>query len=276
MMDLGKRLSKKVGNVVDRTVKTSVTLIGKGIQQTPLKGTGDWVEELAPLAGKVTGNTVKVTGAVIDGTVTAGVGLAKKDDAAVDRGVADLKHAGTYIVKDIGSTISTVAKNGVEVVKGVAYNDRERTTSGFKTLSKAVVAGSSGMTEYDAFKKESSEETPIVATKPPFEATPEIENFPTFTVFYEVNLIESLYGAETLQQVSYCNKKLDEALKQDEQIGRELSLTELDRINLSHGMTPEHYVWHHDVTLGRMQLVSEEEHALKPHSSASVLWNEQM
>ena len=46
MMDLGKRFSSKIGNVVDRTVKTSVTLVGKGIQQTPLKSAGEWVEEL--------------------------------------------------------------------------------------------------------------------------------------------------------------------------------------------------------------------------------------
>lgn len=273
MMDLGKRFSSKIGNVVDRTVKTSVTLVGKGIQQTPLKSAGEWVEELAPLAGKATGNTVKVTGTVLDGAVTASVGLVKKDDATVDRGVADLKHAGSFVVKDVGNTLSNVARNGVEVVKGVAYNDKKRATSGLKTLSKTIVAGSSTLADYDASTKEAVQDESMSATKPAY--IPELENFPTFNAVYEVALPETLYEEETLKQVNYCNKQLAEALKQDERLQKEVLLTELDRINLSHGMTPEHYVWHHDRTPGRMQLVSAEEHALQPHSNASVLWKEQ-
>lgn len=265
-MDLGKRLGKGLGNVVDRTVKTGVSLAGKGIQRTPLKEAGKWVEEVAPLVGQATGNTVKLAGTVVDGTVTAGVGLVRKDEANIDKGVEDLKKAGGYVVRDVTGTLKNVTENGVEVLKGVAYSDRRRATEGIKTLGKTVVAGSAGTN----FEKD--EDVVVQARKPAFVARQEDASFPQFTPVYEVKLPEELIKASNKKQVNYCNHALSKAIQEGEAISDKLALNELDRINLEHGMTPENFVWHHHEIPGVMQLVDEEEHNQVPHMNAKVMW----
>ena len=265
-MDLGKRLGKGLGNVVDRTVKTGVSLAGKGIQRTPLKEAGKWVEEVAPLVGQATGNTVKLAGTVVDGTVTAGVGLVRKDEANIDKGVEDLKKAGGYVVRDVTGTLKKVTENGVEVLKGVAYSDRRRATEGIKTLGKTVVAGSAGTN----FEKD--EDVVVQARKPAFVARQEDASFPQFTPIYEVKLPEELIKASNKKQINYCNHALSKAIQEGEAISDKLALNELDRINLEHGMTPENFVWHHYEIPGVMQLVDEEEHNQVPHMSAKVMW----
>lgn len=265
-MDLGKRFGKGLGNVVDRTVKTGVSLAGKGIQRTPLKEAGRWVEEVAPLVGQATGNTVKLAGTVVDGTVTAGVGLVKKDEQGIDKGVSDLKKAGNYVVRDVTGTLKNVTENGVEVLKGVAYRDRNRATDGMKTLGKTVVAGSAG-TNFEV-----SDDVVVTATKPAFVVRQEDASFPQFTPVYEVKLPAELIKASNKKQVAYCNAALAAAMKAREPVSEKLSLNELDRINIEHGMTPENFVWHHHEIPGVMQLVDEEEHNQVPHTSAKLMW----
>lgn len=264
-MDLGKRLGKGLGNIVNRTVKTGVSLAGKGIQMTPLKETGKWVEEMAPLVGQATGNTVKLAGTVVDGTVTAGSGIVRRDEANVEKGLEDLKKAGNYVVRDVAGTLINVTEQGVEVVKGVAYKDRPRATNGLKSLGKTVVAGSAG-TSFDV------EEDVPAATKPAYVVRQDDSSFPQFSPIYEVRLPVELYKVANKKQIAYCNEQLAKAIETDDVLESKLDMTELDRINLSHGMTPEHFVWHHHEIPGVMQLVDEEEHNQTPHMSAKIMW----
>lgn len=264
-MDLGKRLGKGLGNIVDRTVKTGVSLAGKGIQMTPLKETGKWVEEVAPLVGQATGNTLKLAGTVVDGTVTAGTGLVRRDETNVEKGLEDLKKAGDYVVRDVTGTLTNVTEQGVEVIKGVAYKDRSRATNGLKSLGKTVVAGSSGT----AFDVEDKEPT---ATKPPYVVRQDDSSFPQFSPLYEVRLPVELYKVANKKQIAYCNEKLAKAIETDKVLEEKLDMTELDRINLTHGMTPENFVWHHHEIPGVMQLVDEAEHNQIPHMSAKIMW----
>lgn len=264
-MDLGKRLGKGLGNVVDRSIKTGVSLAGKGIQLTPLKEAGKWVEDVAPLLGQATGNTVKLAGTVVDGTVTAGSGLVRRNEVHVEKGLGDLKKAGDYVVRDIAGTLTNVTEQGVEVVKGVAYKDRPRATNGLKSLGKTVVAGSAG-TAFDV------DEDVALATKPAYVARQDDSSFPQFTAVFEVRLPSELYKVANKKQIAYCNAQLEKAVATDESLQEKLMMTELDRINLSHGMTPEHFVWHHHEIPGVMQLVDEVEHNQVPHMSAKMMW----
>ena len=72
--------------------------------------------------------------------------------------------------------------------------------------------------------------------------------------------------------IGIANMQLYEAIQADPGLADELGFTAEDVENLKSSVTPEGYDWHHHEEPGRIQLVTEEQHAGSGHTGGRTIW----
>ena len=94
--------------------------------------------------------------------------------------------------------------------------------------------------------------------------------FPQFESKYDVLLSENLYQASDRKQISYCNKKLQEEVKNNPKL--EYTFTKDQLAQIEKNRTPYGYTWHHSEDLGNMKLVDFDIHAKTRHDGGKKIW----
>lgn len=94
--------------------------------------------------------------------------------------------------------------------------------------------------------------------------------FPEFDSEFDAQMSEELFKESDVKQFNECNKQLKETIENNPDLEKQFSKEQLEQIN--NGDTPDGYVWHHDATPGKIQLVDFETHANTGHTGGRVVW----
>lgn len=94
--------------------------------------------------------------------------------------------------------------------------------------------------------------------------------FPDFEEVYAGTIPESMYMESDCVQFSYMNEQLAEQIARDPALASAFTETQISQI--MEGETPDGYVWHHSEEPGRLELVSEDEHAKSAHTGGRAIW----
>ena len=94
--------------------------------------------------------------------------------------------------------------------------------------------------------------------------------FPEFNSECDVDLPGSMLQSTDSVQFRECNRQLQAACEANPDLKAKFTETQLDQI--SKGLTPEDYTWHHDAKVGRMQMVDSETHNKTRHTGGRFLW----
>ena len=93
---------------------------------------------------------------------------------------------------------------------------------------------------------------------------------PEFDSIFDAQLPEQLYQASNRTQSKECYSQLRRELKKN--IALRKRFTEKELKSLEKGRRLDNYTWHHDVVLGRMQLVNRYIHIKTGHTGGQYFW----
>ncbi|GAB1159316.1 hypothetical protein YWY31_53410 [Paenibacillus illinoisensis] len=130
-MSILKGLGQFAGEVTGKVLGGSVRVVGEIAGSPFIKEVGNGVE-------KATINTGKTVGQLASGTYDLASGAIRKDDAAVEAGLADLGDAVTNTAKGVAVSAKYVYNGGKDVVVGMKEEDMDRVKLGAKHLLAAA------------------------------------------------------------------------------------------------------------------------------------------
>lgn len=130
-MSFLKGLGQFAGEVTGKVIGGSVRVVGEIAGSPFIKEVGNGVE-------KATINTGKTVGQLASGTYDLASGAIRKDDAAVEAGLADLGDAVTNTAKGVALSAKYVYNGGKDVVVGMKEEDMDRVKLGAKHLLAAA------------------------------------------------------------------------------------------------------------------------------------------
>ncbi|WP_127538922.1 hypothetical protein [Paenibacillus illinoisensis] len=130
-MSFLKGLGQFAGEVTGKVLGGSVRVVGEIAGSPFIKEVGNGVE-------KATINTGKTVGQLASGTYDLASGAIRKDDAAVEAGLADLGDAVTNTAKGVAVSAKYVYNGGKDVVVGIKEEDMDRVKLGAKHLLAAA------------------------------------------------------------------------------------------------------------------------------------------
>ncbi|MEO2206199.1 hypothetical protein ABGV42_20995 [Paenibacillus pabuli] len=130
-MSFLKGLGEFAGEVTGKVLGGSVRVVGEIAGSPFIKEVGNGVE-------KATINTGKTVGQLASGTYDLASGAIRKDDAAVEAGLADLGDAVTNTAKGVAVSAKYVYNSGKDVVVGMKEEDMDRVKLGAKHLLAAA------------------------------------------------------------------------------------------------------------------------------------------
>lgn len=93
---------------------------------------------------------------------------------------------------------------------------------------------------------------------------------PRFESAYDAQLPEDKLKSTDREQFKECNAQLKEAVEKDPELREKFDEEQLEQIE--NGDTPDGYTWHHDVDVGKMQLVDTETHQKTGHTGGRSIW----
>lgn len=93
---------------------------------------------------------------------------------------------------------------------------------------------------------------------------------PRFESAYDAQLPEDKLKSTDREQFKECNAQLKEAVENDPELREKFDEEQLEQIE--NGDTPDGYTWHHDVDVGKMQLVDTETHQKTAHTGGRAIW----
>lgn len=98
--------------------------------------------------------------------------------------------------------------------------------------------------------------------------------FAKFTSEFDTKIPESMYLDSNRDQFKECNKQLSEAIEKDPELKAKFTDEQIEQIHdgIQDGTAPDGYVWHHDIEVGKMQLVDAEIHAKTGHRGGRSTW----
>lgn len=94
-------------------------------------------------------------------------------------------------------------------------------------------------------------------------------NFDKVSVF-ETNLCEENITGTDREQFKECNQKLKDTIESNQELKAKFSKEQLEMIENTD--TPRGFTWHHDVEIGKMQLVPTDVHNKTAHTGGKALW----
>ncbi|WP_145151673.1 hypothetical protein [Paenibacillus xylanexedens] len=130
-MSFLKGMGQLAGEVTGKVLGGSVRVVGELAGSPFIKEIGNGVE-------KATINTGKTVGQLASGTYDLASGALRKDDTAIDAGLADIGGAVTNTAKGVAISAKYVYKGGKDVVVGLKEEDKDRVKLGAKNLLAAA------------------------------------------------------------------------------------------------------------------------------------------
>ncbi|WP_340014355.1 hypothetical protein [Paenibacillus sp. FSL K6-1318] len=130
-MSFLKGMGQLAGEVTGKVLGGSVRVVGELAGSPFIKEIGNGVE-------KATINTGKTVGQLASGTYDLASGAIRKDDTAIEAGLADIGGAVTNTAKGVAISAKYVYKGGKDVVVGLKEEDKDRVKLGAKNLLAAA------------------------------------------------------------------------------------------------------------------------------------------
>ncbi|OMF11481.1 hypothetical protein BK131_21265 [Paenibacillus amylolyticus] len=130
-MSFLKGMGQLAGEFTGKVLGGSVRVVGELAGSPFIKENGNGVE-------KATINTGKTVGQLASGTYDLASGAIRKDDTAIDAGLADIGGAVTNTAKGVAISAKYVYKGGKDVVVGLKEEDKDRVKLGAKNLLAAA------------------------------------------------------------------------------------------------------------------------------------------
>ncbi|GAS85639.1 hypothetical protein [Paenibacillus amylolyticus] len=130
-MSFLKGMGQLAGEFTGKVLGGSVRVVGELAGSPFIKEIGNGVE-------KATINTGKTVGQLASGTYDLASGAIRKDDTAIDAGLADIGGAVTNTAKGVAISAKYVYKGGKDVVVGLKEEDKDRVKLGAKNLLAAA------------------------------------------------------------------------------------------------------------------------------------------
>ena len=93
---------------------------------------------------------------------------------------------------------------------------------------------------------------------------------PKFESKFDAQLPEDKYTASDRVQFKECNNQLREEIDKNPKLKSQFDARQLEMIK--NGDTPSGYVWHHDASAGKMQLVDSDIHGKTGHTGGRNIW----
>ena len=94
--------------------------------------------------------------------------------------------------------------------------------------------------------------------------------FPKFESVFDAQLPKEMLTDKDKVQFKECNAQLKNALENNPELYEKF--TEEQREQIKNGDTPDGYVWHHDASVGKLQLVDFEVHSKTSHTGGRFIW----
>lgn len=94
--------------------------------------------------------------------------------------------------------------------------------------------------------------------------------FPKFESAFTVQLSPEQLLSPDRVQFSECNSQLQNAIKENPALRSQFTPRQLEQI--SDGITPGGFTWHHNENVGKMELVNTEKHDLAKHTGGRAVW----
>ncbi|MBY0220515.1 hypothetical protein [Paenibacillus illinoisensis] len=158
-MSFLKGLGQFAGEVTGKVLGGSVRVVGEIAGSPFIKEVGNGVE-------KATINTGKTVGQLASGTYDLASGAIRKDDAAVEAGLADLGDAVTNTAKGVAVSAKYVYNGGKDVVVGMKEEDMDRVKLGAKHLLAAAAVTTLAVGVIDAVDGANGMDTASIAESP--------------------------------------------------------------------------------------------------------------
>jgi hypothetical protein len=98
----------------------------------------------------------------------------------------------------------------------------------------------------------------------------DINGFPIFDSKFTATLDSSLLKATDYQQFKSATLQLHDSIKANPSFGKQFTQKQLDQI--SKGIKPEGYTWHHHQDTGVLQLVDSALHQKTGHTGGRSIW----
>lgn len=93
---------------------------------------------------------------------------------------------------------------------------------------------------------------------------------PEFDSLFDTQLPDELRYARDKKQFKECTQQLWNAIQTDSEL--RMMFTEKQLQQIERGITPKGYTWHHDIEVGKMQLVKSDIHKQTGHTGGRSLW----
>lgn len=230
---------------------------------------GEVVAKTAEVVAKAATETAKKTGEVIG---KEAVNISKRID--VTGKVTDIGNKGIDITKRISPEKSVVGENIGKELSQKLKNDL--LTNGMSpgiigdcTLENDVIKLK---TPCDKYADKVHPESNVKCRKRVIDVNgTKIEAvFPKFDATFTTQLPSELLKATDTKQFNFCRNSLKDAVAKNPELKSKFSQRQLEQINK--GINPGGYVWHHNESVGKMELVNTKPHDLTKHVGGRAIW----
>jgi hypothetical protein len=291
-MGIFRGTSKVVNKFGGSLAKKGVNAISQAVS-IKHEGMGRYIGEVGNTVVEASKSALDNVGQFADGTVESLYGLAKKDEKWKQQGWSNITDSTERTLKGLGSGIKYTVKSTGLTLKGLRHGNREEILCGLANIGKVVAVTTFAVGIIDIVDATDLVQAEEIDTRndhlsgmvhpetgvPFLEKVVELPNgnviegtFPVFESEFSVIIAEEVYLESDNTHFKIANETLYQSLIQNPELAKELDLSHTDIQNLSRGISPDGYDWHHNEQPGVLQLVKEEIHQNTGHTGGREIW----
>lgn len=284
---IGQGINVVGGSLVKGGVNVTSSLIS-----TKFPKTGEYVKEVGHTVVDSSKAAIKNVGQFADGTTNMARGAITKNPSHLSDGWGDIKNSSKNTATGLGNGLLYTGKSIGQTAKGAYYKDPKQLEQGLRNMGKVGVTLALGVGVLDMIDVDIAHAEELDTRNASLEGTShsvtnvvfaknnvELDNgstvegiFPIFDAAFEATIPPDAYLMSDAVHIGIANIELYEAIQATPELANDLGFTTEDVQNLQSAVTPEGYDWHHHEGPGRIQLVSEEQHAGTGHTGGRTIW----
>ncbi len=284
---IGQGINVVGGSLVEGGVNVTSSLIS-----TRFPKTGEYVKEVGHTVVDSSKIAITNVSQFADGTANLARGAITKNSDHLEDGWDDIKTSSKNTATGIGNGLVYTGKSIGQTAKGAYYKDPKQLEQGLRNMGKVGAAVALGVGVLDIIDVDIAHAEEMESRNASLEGTShsvtgvefarnsiELDNwstvegiFPIFDASFEATIPPDAYLMSDSVHIGIANMELYEAIQANAGLANDLGFTAEDVQNLQSAVTPEGYDWHHHEEPGRIQLVSEEQHAGTGHTGGRSIW----
>lgn len=289
------KIFSKIGqgiNVVGGGLFKGGVNVTSSLISTKFPKTGEYIKEVGHTVVDSSKIAIKNVSQFADGTTNMARGAITKNPTHLSDGWEDIKTSSKNTASGIGSGLVYTGKSIGQTAKGAYYKDSNQLEQGLRNMGKVGVTFALGVGVLDIIDADIAHAEELDTRNASLDGTShsisnvefaknsiELDNgstiegvFPVFDSSFETTIPPDAYLMSDSVHIGIANMELFETIQANPGLANDLGFTALDVQNLQSAVTPEDYDWHHHEEPGRIQLVSEEQHAGTGHTGGRSIW----